>query len=160
MPMEPAIRVADFYVHELLAQIGSNAISPGSGVAGAMALALAAACAHKAVGMTLKHAPDTFELRSALVTFRVIASTALADGDRDSKAFQAFVHERSASAVDRLVCEGEELADLIATLMEAMDRIESKIQHNMAGDIFAARVLAAAAQQIQQRNEGEALVTR
>jgi hypothetical protein len=160
VPAKPAMRVADLPIHELLAQISSNAITPGSGVAGALALALAAACAYKAASITLKHAPETLELRSALVTLRVIASTALADGDRDSDAFEAVVHQKSSPAIDRLVCEEEQFADLVTTLVEVVDRIESQIQPNMAGDIFAARALATAAQQIQERNEGEALATR
>lgn len=156
MPAQPDYRVADLAVHDLLARIGSDAISPGSGIAGALALALAAACLHKAVTITLKHAPESSGLRSALMTLRVVATTALADGERDANAFEAFIHARSAPARDQLVCEGEQFGELITILMELADRIEPHVQANMAGDIFAARALALAARQIQQRNEGEA----
>jgi hypothetical protein len=158
--MNPPTHLANLRIDDLLAHIGSDAISPGAGVAGALALALAAACACKAVSVSLKHQPDNSELRSALASLRRMASIALADGDRDAEAFEAFIHEKNPSASDRLLCEEERFGALIAACTAAIAEDESKIQPNMAGDICAARALVRAAQQIQERNEAEANASR
>jgi hypothetical protein len=142
--MKPTIRVSELRLDELLAHIGGSAVSPGAGVAGAVAIALAAACASKAVSITLKHDSDSPELLSALATFRSIEAAALDDGDRDARAFEAFVHERDTSSIDRLVCEGERFRDLVATLTSAIEQVEPKIQANMVGDLIAAKALASA----------------
>jgi Formiminotransferase-cyclodeaminase len=158
--MKPTIRVSELRLVELLAHIGGSAVSPGAGVAGAVALALAAACASKAVSITLKHNSDSPELLSALATFQSIEAAALDDGDRDARAFEAFVHERDPSSIDRLVCEGERFKDLVAVLTLAIEQVEPKIQANMVGDLIAAKALASAAQRIQQQNAAEALKSR
>lgn len=156
-PAKTTKRVSELHVDELLDLIGSNSISPGAGVAGAVALALAAACARKAVTISLKHHPDSVELLTARANLKLIASIALDDGERDSEAFESFVHEKTRSSVDRLVCEGEQFRELILMLEAAIVAVESRVQPNMAGDILAAKALATAAQKIQERNEGEAL---
>lgn len=153
--MTAPIPLSSLEVQALLESIGSNAVSPGAGAAGAVALGLAAACASKAVSISLKHRPLDAELQSALATFQTIGRSALIEADRDSRAFEAFIHERLPSSVERLVCEEEKLAQLIATFTIAIEEIKPKIQPNMAGDVIAAKALAAAAQQIQLRNEGE-----
>jgi hypothetical protein len=158
--MADELPVSGLRIEELLEHIGSSSVSPGAGAAGAVALALAAACANKAVSVTLKHRPDDQELRSVHSTFLTIVRAALAEGDRDSYAFQAFIRDKEPSAVDRLVCEGEKFGHLIVTLQAAIDIIEPRIQPNMSGDLVAAKALAAAARRIQERNEGEALQLR
>jgi formiminotetrahydrofolate cyclodeaminase len=152
--------VSSLQVQALLDSIGSNAISPGAGAAGAIALGLAAACAGKAVGMSLKHFPDNSELKSALETLHSIAQSALAEADRDSRAFEAFTHDKLPASVERLVCEGEQFAQLIALLTATLEEVEPRIQPNMTGDVIAAKALAKAARRIQQRNEREALKSR
>ena len=158
--MADTTAVADLTLEDLLARIAGGTVTPGAGAAGAVALALAAACAGKAVSVTLKHRPDEARLLSAEAAFQAIARDALTEADRDSAAFGAFVHEGSAATADRLVREGERFAQLIAALTAAIDEVADSIQCNMAGDIVAARALAAAARRIQQRNEGEALNVR
>jgi hypothetical protein len=59
-----------------------------------------------------------------------------------------------------LVCEGENVAHLIAALATAIDAIEARIRPNMTGDLIAARALMSAARCIQERNEAEALADR
>ena len=158
--MNASAPVSHLRLDELLAHIGSDAVTPGAGAAGAVALALAAACAGKAVSITLKHHPDDPALRLALASFQGIARAALTDGDRDSAAFAAFIHQRNSAAIDRLVCEGERFSSLVSALMSAIEQIQARIQPNMAGDIVAARALAAAAQRIQERNKAEVLALR
>ena len=155
--MDPKNSVSTLQVKTLLDSIGSNAISPGAGAAGAIALGLAAACASKAVRISLGHSPENPELKSALETLQRIADSAMTEADRDSRAFEAFVHDRDLSSVERLVCEGEEFGRLIAAFMVAVEGVESRIRPNMVGDVIAAKALAAAAKRIQRRNESEAL---
>ena len=45
-------RIGALPIETLVARLGSDAIAPGSGAAGAHALALAAACASKALAIT------------------------------------------------------------------------------------------------------------
>jgi len=158
--MDPKNSVSTLQVKTLLDSIGSNAISPGAGAAGAIALGLAAACASKAVRISLRHSPENPELKSALETFQRIAGSALTEADLDSRAFEAFVHDRDSSSAERLVCEGEEFGRLIVAFKAAIEEIESRIHPNMAGDVTAAKALAAAAKRIQRRNESQALEAR
>lgn len=152
--------VADLPVSELLARICSTAVSPGAGAAGAVTLALAAACVGKAVSISLRHRTEDPKLRAALATLQQIAQAALADADGDAQAFADFVREKSPRAVERLIEEEEEFGRLIRRLMVTIDEIAPRIQPNMAGDVVAGRALAAAARQIQRRNESEALRLR
>jgi len=158
--MNAPISIATLRVEDLIAHISSSDVSPGAGSAGAVVLALAAACASKAVSVSLKHRPDELELQSALASFAQIAHLALNDADRDSVAFEKFVQERNSATVERLVCEGENLSRLIAALATAIDEIEARIRPNMTGDLVAARALVGAARCIQERNEAEALRVR
>jgi len=158
--MNAPISMARLPVDELVAHISSGDVSPGAGAAGTVALALAAACACKAALVSLKHRPDDVELQSAVATFTRIARSALSDAERDSEAFEAFIRQKDPAAVDRLVCEGENVAHLIAALATAIDAIEARIRPNMTGDLIAARALMSAARCIQERNEAEALADR
>jgi hypothetical protein len=158
--MSTPVAVSELPVAEMLTRICSNAVSPGAGSAGAVALALAAACVGKAVSITLKHRPEDSELRAALGTFQEIIQAALADADRDAQAFEDFVRERNPPAVERLICEEEEFGQLISKLTAAINEVAPRIQLNMAGDVVAGRALIGAARQIQQRNEGETLLLR
>jgi Formiminotransferase-cyclodeaminase len=158
--MGTPVAVSDLPVAELLARICSNAVSPGAGTAGAVALALAAACMGKAISITLKHRPEDSELRAALAIFQEISRAALVDGDRDADAFEDFIRENKPPALARLIREEEEFGQLISRLTAAIDEVAPKIQRNMTGDVVAGRVLLAAARQIQQRNEGETLLLR
>jgi hypothetical protein len=158
--MNTPVTIADLRIEDLVAHISSTDVSPGAGSAAAVALALAAACASKAVSVSLKHRPDEPELRSALASFSRIARLALTDADCDSDAFARFIRERNSAAVDRLVCEGEHLAQLIAALASAIDEIEARIRPNMTGDLVAAKALMVAARRIQERDEDEALQVR
>jgi hypothetical protein len=158
--MNAPVNIANLRVEDLVAHISSSDVSPGAGSAGAVALALAAACASKAVFVSLKHRPDELELRSALASFANIARLALADADRDSDAFEEFIRARNSGAIARLVCEGENVAQLIAELATAIDEVEARVRPNMTGDLVAAKALIGAARRIQERNEFEALQVR
>lgn len=142
-------------VERLVERISSTDVTPGAGGAGAVALALAAACAGKAVSISLAHSPNDADLQAAQASFAEVAILALTDADRDAEAFKAFIRKRYPAAVDRLVQEGEHVAQLIAALSEGITRVEARIRPNMAGDVTAARALLDAARRIQRRNEAE-----
>jgi hypothetical protein len=158
--MTDPVPLGDLRISELLELIGSSAVSPGAGVAGAVALALAAACARKAASVSLKHRADDSELRRVQVTLEDIERDALVGGERDAEAFSGLIHERSRAAVERLICEEERLGYLIARLTFAIDAVAPRIQAAMTGDIVAAKALVSAAQRIRDSNEGETLELR
>jgi hypothetical protein len=74
-PLKTPVNIADLRVEDLIAHIGSSDRSPGAGSAGAVALVLAAACASKAVSVSLKHRSDDPELWCALESCTRIART-------------------------------------------------------------------------------------
>jgi formiminotetrahydrofolate cyclodeaminase len=147
--------IAGLRVEDLIADIGSARVTPGAGAAGAVALALGAACAAKAVAISLKHRPAEMGLQRSLEKFQHIASLALKDADRDSAAFAGFIHSPTADSAARLVREGDQVGHLIDALASALDAIADAVEPTMAGDLLAARALAAAARRIQESNEAE-----
>ena len=105
---------------------------------------------------SLKHHPGETVLEGALECCDEIARHAMSDADLDSEAFRSFIRTRSAAAAARLVDTGEKLAHLIDALTAVVDAVEPRIISSMAGDLSAARALAAAARRIQAGNEAEA----
>jgi hypothetical protein len=154
--MSDTSSISDWRVKDLIASIDSDQVAPGAGAAGAVTLALAAACAGKAISISLKHHPAKTALQDALACCTEIARHALAGADRDAEAFKNFIRARSAAAAARLVDAGEELAHWIDALSAVIDSVEAQIVPGVAGDIAAARALAAAARSIQARNEADA----
>lgn len=158
--MTDPIPLGDLRIRELLQLIGSSAVSPGAGVAGAVALALAAACARKAASVSLKHHADDQVLQRAQATLEEIEREALVDGERDAEAFSTLVHEKSRVTVERLLREEERLGYLITRLTVEIEAIASRIQAAMTGDIVAAKALVSATQRICDSNRGETLNLR
>ncbi len=148
--------IAHLQVGELMDAIGSKQISPGAGVAGAVTLALAAACAAKAVAISMKHRPDHAGLRRSLEELQTTARFALEDADHDSEAFAAFIKIHSSRTIAQLIREGDQLARLIDVLSHVLREIEPQIEPNMSGDMMAAHVLMDAARTIQLTNSAQA----
>jgi formiminotransferase-cyclodeaminase len=148
--------IAEWRVKDLIALIGSDQVAPGAGSAGAVALGLAAACASKAVSISLKHHPGEIGLQGALECFHEVGRRALSGADQDAEAFANFIRVRNAAAAGRLVFAGETLAHLISAFCAIIDDVEPKIHASVAGDVAAARALAGAARSIQAANEAEA----
>src|SRR6185312_5527462 len=90
----PPLPLGDLSVRALIAAISSERPSPGAGAAGAIVLALAAACAGKAATIALKHRPEDAELQRAVESFAQIALRALLAGDADAAAFERFLHDK------------------------------------------------------------------
>jgi formiminotetrahydrofolate cyclodeaminase len=134
--------------------ICSDAVTPGAGAAGALTLALAAACAGKAAAVSLRHSDDS-RLHLALDRFRDLSRRALHEADDDAEAFAAWVGDRDADATDQLIESEKRIARLIDALLLAIKEIEPFIRRNMIGDLTAAKSLALAAKTIQTANEAE-----
>ena len=152
----PNTSLADLRISELVELISSNRISPGAGVAGAVTLALGAACAAKAVSISLKHSPHDACLSIALSGLEKVRDFALQGADTDSQAFADFVRHKSAIGATELVEAGEAMAHLIDELCAIIRDVEPQIIPTMTGDLIAAKSLAAAARTIQSANEAEA----
>jgi Formiminotransferase-cyclodeaminase len=143
-------------VQELIDAIGGKGLAPGSGAAGAVTLALAAACAAKAAAISSKHHADNTELQRLQHIAERAAHFALAGADRDGQAFAAFIKEQTVGTVVELLREGDKTTHLIDVLAAAVDRLVPQIEPSMAGDLVAARALMAAARTIALNNCAEA----
>jgi hypothetical protein len=154
--MTKSSNIARTRVEDLIVAIGANGAAPGAGAAGAVTLALAAACTGKAVTISLRHQPDHPVLRQSRLTLEAAARFALADADRDADTFAAFIKEHTASAIDQVIREGDRLGRLIEVLSAVIEKVAPHIEANMGGDLVAARALTEAARRIQAANSTEA----
>jgi formiminotetrahydrofolate cyclodeaminase len=94
--------LADRTLADVLTALASDAASPGSGAAAAVALSFAAACAGKALAISRKHRPESSqgaEQRAADLIRR-----SLERADADAKHFEEFIHHKSAQAANELLC--------------------------------------------------------
>lgn len=154
MTVQPT-SLADLPMSEITELICGNSVTPGAGAAGALTLALAAACGGKAVSISLRHSDDA-QLHLALSRFRELCRHALQGADDDAQAFAAWIRERSADATDQLIESEENMACLVNALLVTIREVEPYIRPNMVGDLIAAKSLASAAKTIQTTNEAEA----
>jgi formiminotetrahydrofolate cyclodeaminase len=150
-----SISIADLPMSQLTELICSNSVTPGAGAAGALTLALAAACAGKAVSISLKHS-DAARLQLALPRFQKLSRCALQEADDDDDAFAAWVRGRSAYTIAGLIESEDRMARLVNALLVAISEVEPFVSANLVGDLIAARALAGAARTIQMTNEAEA----
>jgi hypothetical protein len=148
--------LGDLSVKTLVERIACNHVSPGAGAAGAVTLSLSAACAAKAVSITLKHVPDDPRLQQALARFEKLRHWALEGADFDSKAFEEFVHKKTANAAAGVVGAVETIGQVIDALVMTIHDVEPLVNLSMTGDMIAAKALAMAARAIQGANEAEA----
>jgi hypothetical protein len=154
--MSDSSNIALMRVADLIEAIGGRRISPGAGAAGAVTLALAAACATKAMAISLVHQPDHAVLRRSQQTLESIAHFALTGADRDADTFAAFIKEHTSQAIAQVIRVGDRLGHLIDVLFGVIENAAPHIEANMAGDLVAARALAEAARKIQAANSTEA----
>ena len=158
--MSNSSNIAQTRVEDLIAAIGGKRASPGAGAAGAVTLALAAACTAKAVAISLVHQPNHAILRRAQLRLESIARFALAGADRDADTFAAFIKEHTSGAIAQVIREGDRLARVIDVLSEVIEQAAPHIEPNMTGDLIAARALTEAARKIQAANSTEAHVEK
>ena len=144
-----------YSVLELVQRIQSRQVAPGCGAAAAVTLALSAACAGKAVAVTLKHRPSATALRRARVRLRGIARRALAGAERDAESFVGFVRARDGTSARRLLHAGESLTAAARELLGVLGSIEPRVLRRVSADVSAARALCAAALEIERTNLAE-----
>lgn len=150
--------LGELSVKALIELVSSNEIAPGAGAVGAVTLALASACAAKAVSISLKHSPDDPRLMTALPRLETLRRLALHEADIDSNTFKDFVRGRTAKAATDLVEAGESLGHLIDSLISIIGEVEPSTNSSMKGDLLAAKSLATAVRTIQIANEEETKV--
>jgi hypothetical protein len=136
---------------ELLAALASDHISPGSGTAGAAAMAFAAACAGKALAISRKHRAADEVALAAETQLQEIVRKSLERADVDSARFADFLHHKNQQTAWALIEADRQTQALAAELLVLLDRIEPGVHPIASGDILAARALLEAAARIQDR---------
>ncbi len=155
-------------VRQLVARIGSTDHAPGDGAAGGVTIALAAACALKALVITLKHDPDDADLIAKSARLQKIAEAALGGAADDAVGFAALIDAQKIpkdTAADiglrevtirernaRIIRVGVALRSLAIEVRSIAEAVRPAISPAMANDIAAAIVLATAGEQIQDDN--------
>ena len=156
--------LADRTLGDVLAALASDAASPGSGAAAAIAMAFSAACAGKALAISRKHRPPEEYLQRAERRLAAIARRSLTQADTDAKLFHEFIHHRDANSAAELVCADASSQDLGTELARVLDEIAEAVHPVVQGDIAAARALLAAVNTIEvwirAENEREARMGR
>ena len=138
-------------LHDLLANLASDHISPGSGTAAAAAMGFAAACAAKALAISRKHrAADEVALAAETQLHEIIRKS-LQRADVDSACFEDFMRHKNHRTATALLEADQETQALGAELSVVLDQIEAGVHPVVAGDILAARALLEAAARIQAR---------
>lgn len=140
---------------ELLDVLASDEIMPGAGTAGGIALALAAACAGKAVAITLRHEPACSALLALQHQLSQLRTEALALAEADALQFKHFLKSESPQATEALRSTDTQLVEHSQRLELLLDQHEARIAENMAGDWQAARALSRACRLIEAGNVRE-----
>ncbi len=140
---------------QFLRQLSSGAGLPGSGAAGAIALALAAGCAAKAAGLSLKRCPDNLALAEGREKLLHCMEQALQGSDADSERFAQFLDRRDAQTADRVIAVDRSLLALVDAINATIDLLDPQVRHDVLGDLAAARALSEAARTIQAHNISE-----
>jgi hypothetical protein len=152
----PSSSIAQMRVDALIGTIGEKGLAAGAGVAGAVTLALAAACASKAAAVSLEHQPYNDTLRRSQDVLERIGRFALAGADRDAESFATFIKENTLGSVVELLREGGKIIHLIDILSDTLEKVAPQVEPGLAGDVVAARALMEAARQIQLTNSEQA----
>lgn len=122
--------------------------APGGGAVAAVVAALAAGL----TAMAARFAPDEWERRAEVVGRAEELRTRLEPlADADAEAYGAFMAERSAEAVDRIVAIPFELAEIAAELAGLAALVAAEGNPNVTGDAAAGADLAAAATSVAAR---------
>ncbi|MEY4641771.1 MAG: hypothetical protein RLZZ227_1765 [Pseudomonadota bacterium] len=136
---------------EFLESLASDAILPGAGAAGGVALALAAACAGKAVAISRKHDASP-ALAGLQVQFAGMAQQALTLGQQDALQFKEQLKSEDPDAANALLRTDHTILDLCSALDRVLQDNRDLIADNMAGDWKAARALLHACRVIHSEN--------
>jgi formiminotetrahydrofolate cyclodeaminase len=144
----------DFTIEDLVTALASDAMSPGAGSAGGTALALAAACAGKAVAITRKH-QSSRALEKLQKQLEHIRESALTLADRDAVQFKCLLQSDTPAAANALLMTDHTMLDTCRVLDTLLQEHSHLIADNVAGDWKAARALSDACLFIQLANVRE-----
>lgn len=142
----PALAIGRFL--ELLA---SDAALPGAGAAGGVALALAAACAGKAIAVSRRH-DSSPALAGLQVELRRIVELALDLGQQDAICFKQQLKAEDPDAARALLRTDYTMLDVCRGLERLLEDNRDLVRDNMAGDWKAARALLHACRAIHSEN--------
>jgi hypothetical protein len=141
-------------VGEFIDSLASDAILPGAGAAGGVALALAAACAGKAVAISRKH-DSSPALAGLQVQLARMAEQALTLGQQDAIQFKQQLKSDDPDAANALLRTDRTILDACRTLDRLLQDNSDAIADNMSGDWKAARALLHACRVIHNENVRE-----
>jgi len=153
--MADKINSRDARLEDFLRDLSSDDGRTGSGAAGEIALALAAACAAKAAAITLKHSPGNAQLVQARSQLLAHIDAAMEGSDNDSERFLQFLRHPSRIAAQNVISVDEKLLNHVEELATILESMDPQIRQNVAGDLVAARALSVAARTIQIENIAE-----
>ena len=165
--------LAKYEFTELLTKVASTAASPGGGAVGALVVALGVACGTKAIRVSLKHKPDSAQLRHADDALQRLATAALDLADADGSAFERLLaayrlpkvtddeiqlrRAEIGSAAGHSASVGQAITGLAQRAIAILEGIAPDINVNIMSDYAAAHSLFSANHAIQQKNIAENL---
>ena len=138
-------------VGEFLHVLASDAMLPGAGAAGGMALALAAACAGKAVAITRRHGDSTV-LAYLQTQLADLTASALVLAENDALQFKRQLESDDPAEASALLRTDLTILDACSTLDKLLNDNGHHIADNMTGDWNAARALSHACRVIHEEN--------
>jgi Formiminotransferase-cyclodeaminase len=136
-------------------RLGSTSVAPGSGAAGAVALALAAGCVAKAFSISHRHHMSASGLLEAADHARSLATIALESAQRDGDDFRRWLASHSAPAAEALRQDARKLLCLSSVLQELIATHRPAVIPSLTADLGAALDFIAAFEAIETRNDGE-----
>jgi formiminotetrahydrofolate cyclodeaminase len=140
--------VRDLTVVEVLDAIGSAQPSSGAGISAALTLALATACALKAIHVTLKHTDDA-KLRDRGQRLERQRDRAVDRARVDAELFQRYLKTKEPRDAALLVKAAEDFQALAREVLEEIEGLDSCVRPTVVADVTAALALHSAAMQIE-----------
>jgi hypothetical protein len=151
-PSEAEETVSHLTLKEFVKALGSEAIAPGCGAAGALTLALAAGCAAKAFALSARH-NHIERLSKAATESRIIALIALEGARRDSRDFREWLMSHASKASAEALDRDAQILFGVARALEVLVSANGQdVIETLAPDIAAAKDLLAAFNAIEVRN--------
>lgn len=144
-----------FTLEDCVTALASDEAAPGAGAAGGIALALAAACASKAVAVTRAHQAADGVLAKLQTLLEHISKSALNLAEHDAVQFMQQLQSQSPVATNELLRTDYTIVDTCRALDSLLESHAHLIANNMVGDWKAARALNDACLFIQLANVRE-----
>ena len=129
---------------EILAALASRAVAPGAGAAAGVVLALAAACAEKAVVVTRKQQEADPALPAVAVALAGLRAQALRSAADDGLCYMAYARAPGPETARELVLAGERFLACALQVGEHMAWLTGRVDPVAAIDLAAGAQLQAA----------------